>query len=250
MKKCIYAVGIGPGALDLLTPRASDILTNVDLIVGYNKYLDMIPSYLEGKEIISNGMRGEVERCTAALDAVNENKTVAVISSGDAGIYGMAGLLFELCEQSNYADIEVIVVPGVTAATAAAAVLGAPLMNDFAVISLSDLLTPIDIIRKRLTAVAVSDLVTILYNPRSTKRKALFDEVVTLFQKERGNIYCGIVRHASRKEESTTITKIAELPIEQVDMSSFVVIGRSQTIYKNNKLYTTRGYKNKYDITK
>ena len=248
MKKCIYAVGIGPGALDLLTPRANDILKTVDVIAGYNKYLDMVSNFLEGKEIISNGMRGELERCKAALDEVNNGKTVAVISSGDAGIYGMAGLLFELCEQERYADITVEVIPGITAATAAGAVLGAPLMNDFAVISLSDLLTPIEVIRKRITAIAVSDLVVILYNPRSTKRKALFDEVVELFKKERGDVYCGIVRHATRAEESTIISTLSTLPIEKVDMSSVVLIGTSQTVCKNNKLYTTRGYKNKYDI--
>ena len=234
--------------MDLLTPRASDILRRVDVIAGYNKYLDMIPDYIAGKEIISNGMRGELERCKAALDEVNNGKTVAVISSGDAGVYGMAGLLFELCEQECYVDIDVQVISGITAATAAAAVLGAPLMNDFAVISLSDLLTPIDVIRKRLAAIAVSDLVTILYNPRSTKRKTLFDETVALFKKERGDVYCGVVRHATRAEESSVISTLSELAIESVDMSSVVIIGTSQTLFKNNKLYTARGYKNKYNL--
>ncbi|MCP4181075.1 MAG: precorrin-3B C(17)-methyltransferase [bacterium] len=246
-KKIVYAVGIGPGADDLLSPRAEEILTQCEVIVGYDKYLDQFSQLLEGKVLIPGKMRQEIDRCISALDASLGDKSVAVISSGDAGIYAMAGLLMELSEQDKYKDISIEVVPGITAASAAAAVLGAPLMNDFAIISLSDLMTPQRVILKRVNGVAAAGLVCVLYNPSSKKRNMLIHEVINMFKNAYVNdIWCGVVRHASREEESVSVCKISEFPFEKIDMSTVVIIGNDKTVYRNDKLYTLRGYGDKY----
>lgn len=238
----IYAIGIGPGASDLLAPRAKTILEQVEVIAGYNAYLEQIENITAGKTVISSGMTGEVERCQAAIDFALKGKDVAVISSGDAGIYGMAGLLFELIEAKEL-DIEIVIVPGITAATAAAAVLGAPLMNDFAIISLSDLLTPQDEIRTRIDKIAEADLVCILYNPASKKRKTLLPESLAKFCEIRGeNCVCGMVKNATRENQEIWTGKLKKFPVEMADMSTIVIIGNSQTVLKSGKIYTRRGY--------
>jgi len=170
-------------------------------------------------------------------------KTVSVVSSGDAGIYGMGGLLLELVDE-NQADVEVEIVPGITAANAAASVLGSPLMNDFAVISLSDLLTPQDVIRERFAKVAEADMVCALYNPSSKKRKELIKEVIQKFSEINGNdLVCGIVKNATRGSEESWIGKISEFPFDMLDMSSIVIIGNSQTSLVNGKMVARRGYR-------
>lgn len=239
----IFAVGIGPGSLSDLTPRAREAMEVSPVIVGYVKYCKMVEPLLMNKEVISTGMKAEVERCEMALRKAAAGATVAVISSGDAGIYGMAGLLIELAARDGL-DVEIEVVPGVTAATAAAAVLGAPLMNDFAVISLSDLLTPSDAIRRRLEAVAAADMVCVLYNPRSMTRSDLFDYAVKVFGAARGaDMLVGCVRHASRAEQKIWIGSLKGLPVEDVDMSTVVVFGCSSTEVVGGRMVTKRGYK-------
>ncbi|HJO95616.1 MAG TPA: precorrin-3B C(17)-methyltransferase [Victivallales bacterium] len=245
-EKTVYAVGIGPGAEDLLSPRAKEILLRCDVIVGYDKYLDQFSELLKGKILIPGKMRQEKDRCTSALDASLEGKSVAVISSGDAGIYAMAGLLMELSEIDKYKDINIEVIPGITAASAASAVLGAPLMNDFAIISLSDLMTPQSVILKRIIGVANAGLVCVLYNPSSKKRNKLIHEVICIFKNAYDiDIWCGIVRHASREKECKSVCKISEFPFDKIDMSTVVVLGNDKTVYKNGQLYTLRGYGDK-----
>ena len=243
-KKKIYAVGLGPGATDLLTPRAEKILKTCETISGYGTYLKQFPEIFEGKKIITTGMTGEVERCRLALEATAAGESVAVISSGDAGVYGMAGLLMELiAEDEAFSGIEVEVIPGITAASAAAAILGAPLMNDFVVLSLSDLLTPRDVIIQRVEAVAKADLVCALYNPASKKRRDLIVETVEVFRAERGNdIPVGLVHYAERPGQEAIITVLGDIPFDSIAMNSVVIIGNSQTVVHDGKMLTLRGY--------
>jgi precorrin-3B C17-methyltransferase len=243
----IYAVGLGPGSGDLLSPRARNVLAKCDTIAGYTTYLELFPEIFADKNIISSGMRGEIERCKNGLDAALEGKTVAVISSGDAGIYAMAGLLMELVEQEKYSGITVETIPGITAASAAAALLGAPLMNDFAVISLSNLMTPDEIILKRLHGVAAAGMVCALYNPGSIKRKTLIQEAIDIFIEAQGAAtLVGIVHDASRPNERTQVTTLGEFPFADINMTTLVIIGNDQTVYRNHKLYNLRGYSDKY----
>jgi len=241
-KNKIYAVGIGPGARDLLSSKAVSALESSDVIIGHGPYIKQIEDLIKDKEIISSGMRHEVERCTKALSLASEGNTVSVVSSGDAGIYGMGGLLIELADE-NKVDVEIEVIPGITAANAAASVLGAPLMNDFAVISLSDLLTPKEEIRKRIAKVAEADMVCALYNPSSRKRTDLIIEVIHKFCEISGNdILCGIVKNATRENEESWIGVISEFPFDILDMSTIVIIGNSQTVLINGKMVARRGY--------
>lgn len=247
MKNTIYAVGLGPGASDLLSPKARKVLEECDTIAGYTTYLKQFPDIFEKKNIISNGMKGEMERCEKALDASLEGRKVAVVSSGDAGIYAMAGLLLELVETDKYSSITVETIPGITAANAAAALLGAPLMNDFAVISLSNLMTPDELILKRLRGVAAAGMVCALYNPSSLKRKTLIKEAVDIFIKAQGGkTLAGIVHNASRPDESSKVVTLDEFPFDDIDMTTLVIIGNEQTVYRNGKLYNLRGYSDKY----
>jgi precorrin-3B C17-methyltransferase len=239
----IFAVGIGSGARDLLSPRAEDIIKNVEVVAGYIPYVEQIKDLAEGKELISTGMRGEVERCNKALDEAAKGKSVAVVCSGDAGIYGMAGLLMELMEERND-DIDFEAIPGITAANAAAAVLGAPLMNDFVLLSLSDLMTPKEVIEKRAQMAAEADMVCAIYNPSSKKRKELLPKVIEMFRKERGDkLVCGAVRNASREGEEKWLGCLSELPFDWVDMWTILIIGNSQTEIIDGRMITRRGYR-------
>lgn len=248
-KKKIYAVGLGPGSEDLMTPRALKVLRKCEIIAGYKYYLEQFPELFEGKNIISSGMTGEIERCRKALEAARDNNSpVAVISSGDAGVYGMGGLLMELAEK-EFPDIEVEVVPGITAASSAAALLGAPLMNDFATISLSNLMTPDEIILKRLTKAAEADFVCVLYNPASKKRRTLIEKAVEIYRSQTGEkTVCGIVKDAYRPEQEIIISTLDEFPFEQIDMKTIVLLGNSRTVEREGKIYTLRGYDEKYGI--
>ena len=247
MKNTIYAVGLGPGADDLLSPRARKILEDCDTIAGYTTYLKQFPDIFADKNVISSGMRGEMQRCKKALDASLEGKKVAVISSGDAGIYAMAGLLLELVEEEKYSSITVETIPGITAANAAAALLGAPLMNDFAVISLSNLMTPVEVILKRLHGVAAAGMVCALYNPSSIRRKTLIKEAVEIFTKAQGpDTLVGIVHDASRPDESSSVVTLGTFPFDEINMTTLVIFGNEKTVYRNGKLYNLRGYTEKY----
>ncbi len=239
----IFAVGIGPGGLDLLAPQARKILQRADVVVGYRPYLDLLGDLIIDKEVVSTGMRGEVARCQSAIAKARHGLVVAVVSSGDAGIYGMAGLLLEL-EENEEKPLTIEVVPGITAANAAAAALGAPLMNDFAVLSLSDWLTPLEEVKRRVKAVAKADLVCVLYNPQSRSRRDLLPEVINEFVSARGkSTVVGTVRNAGRKGEKCWLGTLAELPVEDVDMVTVVLIGNSRTAIINNRMVTRRGYR-------
>lgn len=241
----IFAVGLGPGTIIGMTPEAREAIKASDVIVGYKTYVDQIIDLCENKEVISNGMRQEVERCKKAIEIANDEKVVSVVCSGDAGVYGMAGLIMELIEKLKY-NVEVEVISGVTAALSAAAVLGSPLTNDFSVISLSDLLTPKEWIIKRLEGAASSNMATAIYNPRSKKRLTLIVKAQEIFQRASENggyeLNAGYVRNAGRNESEHWIGKLSDLPIEKIDMFTTVIIGNSMTDIINGKLVTRRGY--------
>lgn len=237
----IYVIGTGPGELSQITPRAMDAIKEANVLAGYNLYVDLLGDLVEGKEIIQTPMKQEVKRCQAAIDSALAGNTVAMISSGDAGVYGMAGLIYELAE--DHPQIEIEVIPGVTAASSAAAVLGAPLIHDFAVISLSDLMTPWEKIEKRLELAADADFVVTLYNPSSIKRHDYLEKACHIMLKHKSaDTKCGYVRNIGRDGEEATVLTLGELKNAQVDMFTTVVIGNSQTRIINNKLVTPRGY--------
>jgi precorrin-3B C17-methyltransferase len=236
-------VGIGPGNPLDRTKRAELAIAQSSVIVGYTPYLKSIADLTEDKLLISSGMRGEIERCTLAIEHASCGKTVSLISSGDPGVYGMAGLVLEIAQMSK-CSCTIKIVPGVTAATAAAASLGAPLMTDFAVVSLSDLLVPWDQIKKRLTALAESGMVTVLYNPKSNSRTEPFFSMIEIFKKFRpGNTPVGIVTNASSEGELVLITTLSELATADINMKSVVIICNELTNTGNNCLIAQRGYR-------
>ncbi|MRR34102.1 precorrin-3B C(17)-methyltransferase, partial [bacterium] len=237
----LFVVGLGPGNLKNMTFEAREAIESADAVVGYATYLKLIEPLLAGKEVVSSGMTKEVERCREAIRLAREGKSVALVSSGDAGVYGMAGLVLEL---SPPEDIDVVTVPGVSAVQAAAAVLGAPLMHDFAVISLSDLLTPWEIIESRLEAAAAADFVVALYNPRSKGRIRHLERArEILLQSRAAGTPVGIVRNACRSGEERIISTLGEIPNDRVDMFSLVIVGNSATyVDARGRMVTPRGY--------
>ena len=197
----IYVIGIGPGCRDLMTQEAISAMEDAEVIVGYKTYIKLVEDFIKDKEVVQNGMRKEVDRCQDAIDIAKTGKKVAVISSGDAGIYGMAGLILELITKQEL-DIPVKVVPGVTASIGAAAVLGAPIMHDFCHISLSDLLTPWEVIEKRLRLAAEADFVICLYNPRSKGRSEhLANAFKIMGEFKDGSTPVGIVKDVGREDQ-------------------------------------------------
>ncbi|MDR0314038.1 MAG: precorrin-3B C(17)-methyltransferase [Treponema sp.] len=238
----VYAVGLGPGDQAYLAPRAKEVILASDVVAGYTGYLELIPDLVKGKEIITTGMKNEIDRCETAIAEALKGKQVCVVSSGDAGIYGMAALLYELAEAHDVIEVEVI--PGITAANSAAAILGSPLTNDFAVISLSDLLTPWDVIEKRLDACSMADMVLCLYNPQSKKRSDYLEKACAIVLRHKApETNCGYVRNAFRDNEESCICSLAELSKAAVDMFTTVIIGNSGTKIINGKLVTVRGYR-------
>jgi precorrin-3B C17-methyltransferase len=240
----IKVVGLGPGGLGDLTLRAKNALEEADSVVGYTRYVALVGALIEGKEVFSTGMTHEVERCEKAISLAREGKSVAVVSSGDSGIYGMAGLIFELL--SGDTSVEVEVIPGVPAFVAAASLLGAPLMHDFASISLSDLLTDWDLIEARLDAAAKADFVMALYNPKSSKRVEGLGRALDIIGRHRpGSTPVGIVRNASRKDEEVIMTTLKETPsfAEKIDMLTILIIGNSSTYSSLGRMITPRGYR-------
>ena len=239
----IYVVGIGPGAYDQMTGRAIRALNESDVIIGYTVYVDLVKEYFAGKEFMTTPMKKEVDRCVLAFDEAKKGKTVSMICSGDAGVYGMAGLMYEVGE--NYPDVELTIIPGVTAATGGAAVLGAPLIHDFCLISLSDLLTPWEKIEARLLAAAQVDFVVCLYNPSSRKRKDYLQKACDLMMKYKSpDTVCGTVAQIARAGETAQVMTLKELREIEVDMFTTVFVGNSQTKNVNGKMVTPRGYKN------
>lgn len=238
----VYLVGIGPGNIEKMTIEAVEAIKKSDVIVGYKVYIELIEELINGKEVISSGMRKEIERCKMVLDLAKEGKKVALISSGDAGIYGMAGPLLELASKDER-EVEVVVIPGVTAANASAAVLGSPVMHDTARISLSDLLTPWEVIEKRLDLASQGDFIITLYNPRSKGRPDYIvkaRDISLKYRKEDTPV--GIVKNAGRDGERKIITTLKDMRVEEIDMFSTVIIGNSNTYSIKDKMITPRGY--------
>lgn len=241
MKK-IFVVGIGPGNEEFMTNEARAALQESDVIVGYDLYVELVKGLTVGKIIESTPMKKEVDRCQIALDYALDGQTVAMVCSGDAGVYGMAGIVIEVAQ--DHPEVEIQVVAGITAACSSAAVLGAPLIHDFAIISLSDLLTPWEKIEKRLRLAADADFVICLYNPTSKKRHDYLKracEQILLFQSDETK--CGYVKNIGREGETHQICTLGELKDREVDMFTTVIIGNSQTKIINGKLVTPRGYR-------
>lgn len=237
----IYVVGIGPGEYEQMTIKAVKAMENSDVIVGYTVYVDLVKTYFPEKEFLMTPMKQEVERCLLAFEEANKGKTVSMICSGDAGVYGMSGLILELGERYRNTSIEII--SGVTAALAGGAILGAPLMHDFAVISLSDLLTPWEKIESRLECAAKADLVICLYNPSSKKRFDYLQKACDIVLKyKKPETACGLVCHIGRDGESSCVMTLEELKGMQVTMFTTVFIGNSQTKIIHGRMITPRGY--------
>lgn len=240
----LYVIGIGPGGTDQMTPRALTAMEQSDMIAGYTTYIDLVRPLIGDKEILQTPMKQEMDRCIRARDAALSGKTVSMICSGDAGVYGMAGLMHEV--SAEYPELEIEVIPGITAACGGAAVLGAPLIHDFAVISLSDLLTPWEKIEKRLDLAAQADFCICLYNPSSRKRADYLQKACDIMLNSKSpETPCGIVRNIGRDGEQGEIYTLAQLRDVQVDMFTTVFIGNSQTRVIHGKLVTPRGYENK-----
>ncbi|MCT4562994.1 MAG: precorrin-3B C(17)-methyltransferase [Maledivibacter sp.] len=238
----IYVIGIGPGNREQMSLLALRAIEASEVIVGYKTYISIVEDLLEGKEIINSGMKKEIERCKITIDEAEKGKVVAIISSGDPGVYGMAGAILELVANRN-SDVEVEVVPGITAANAAAASLGAPLMHDYAVISLSDLLTDWDVIKKRIDCAALGDFIITLYNPRSKGRVTQIEEAREIIMKHRGpSTPVGIVRNAKREGEEVVITSLEKMLEHRIDMFTMVIIGNTNTYAMDNRMITPRGY--------
>jgi precorrin-3B C17-methyltransferase len=237
-------VGIGPGHLVGLTIEARQAMENAEVVAGYHTYLDLVPELIAGKEVIGSGMMQEVERCEAAVEKAKAGSRVAVISSGDPGIYGMAGLVLELVVKlPEPVRPEVRIIPGVSAVGSAAAVLGAPLMHDFAVISMSDLMTPWDLIEKRVKAAAEADFVIAIYNPKSMRRTEQIEKVREIVLRHRpATTPVGVVRSVSRPDQEAVITTLDRFTEEKIDMFTTVIIGNSQTFQSGGFMITPRGY--------
>ncbi|MDH4163223.1 MAG: precorrin-3B C(17)-methyltransferase [Nitrospirota bacterium] len=259
----IFVVGTGPGSLEHLTPAAREAIRHADVIVGYGTYLDLIQDLLKDKEVLSTGMTQEVDRCRKAVELARTGRTVAVISGGDPGVYAMAGLVFEVLrsaecgmrnaecnkEINGKTAIPVEVIPGISALNAAASRLGAPLMHDFACISLSDRLTPWEMIEKRLDAAAAADFVIVLYNPRSKGRAGHINRAREIVLKHRAAAtVVGIVKGAMREQEQVIVTDLGHMQDSDIDMQTTVVIGNSKTFRWNDLMITPRGYERKFDI--
>ncbi|WP_040193422.1 precorrin-3B C(17)-methyltransferase [Clostridium culturomicium] len=240
----LYVVGLGPGEVSQMTGKAAEVIESCDTIVGYGVYTDLISDLIKGKEVITTPMKKEVDRCHMAVQAAIAGKNVAMVSSGDAGIYGMAGLIIEVLSEYENHNVEVEVIPGITAASSAAAVLGAPLTHDFAVISLSDLLTPWERIEKRLSLASEAGFIICLYNPSSKKRADYLKKACEIVMKNLPEeTPCGFVQNIAREGQKSRVLTLKELAETQVDMFTTVVIGNETTKIIDGRLVTPRGYR-------
>lgn len=240
----IFAIGIGPGNINGMTLKAFDIIKQCEAVIGYNEYIKQIKMLLNDKIVFQNGMGKEKERCQKAIDLAMEGKTVGMVCSGDSGLYGMAGLLYELLDKQGLINqITMEVIPGVTSALSCSALLGAPIVEDFCTISLSDYMTPYETILKRVQYSTKADFTIALYNPRSLKRPEYLNEALELIRQERkGSTPVGIVKHAGRTGQEILRTTLEEVPVEWVDMFSTVVIGNTKTRWLGDYMVTSRGY--------
>jgi precorrin-3B C17-methyltransferase len=238
----IFVVGLGPGKYEFMSIKAIEAIKQSEVIVGYITYIKLIENLTEGKTIVSSGMRKEVDRCKDALSIAEKGKTVALVSSGDAGIYGMAGIMLEVVNE-NKSKVEVEIVAGITSASSSAAALGAPLMHDFAVISLSDLMTDWEVIKTRIDCAAKADFVITIYNPKSTERKTHIVETREIILRYRTpETPVGIVKDCGRDNEKAIVTTLDEMLNHEIDMTTTLIIGNSKTFCSNGKIITPRGY--------
>lgn len=236
----IYVVGIGPGNMEDISVRAYKTLKNVDVIAGYITYIDLVKDEFKEKEFYVSGMKKEIDRCEKGLELAKEGKTVALISSGDAGIYGMAGIMIEVALGSG---IDVEVIPGITSSVAGASLVGAPLMHDQAIISLSDLLTDWEVITKRIDRASEGDFVISLYNPKSKGRTEQIVEAREIMLKHKApSTPVALLRHVGREDENYTLTNLDEMLNYEIDMFTVVIVGNSKTYVKEGKMITPRGY--------
>lgn len=238
----LFVIGIGPGSVLDRTHRAEKAILDSDLIAGYDLYMEHISDLLEGKERLSTGMTAEVERCRAALTAASKGQKVALISSGDAGIYGMAGLALEMATAEGF-EVPIEIIPGVSAANSAAARMGAPLMLDWACMSLSDLMVDWATIRRRLELLAEADMVVALYNPRSKRRVKQLEETVEVFLQHRPeSTPVGIATAVGASDEKIVLSTLGRLCQEDVGMRSLVIIGNRSSRVEAGWFMTPRGY--------
>jgi precorrin-3B C17-methyltransferase len=248
----IVLVGIGPGSVEHMTQRAREAIAEADVVVGYVTYIKLVAELLEGKEVVRKGMTEELDRAVHALEAARQGKTVALISSGDAGVYGMAGPTYEVLFQAGWTPddpVSVEIVPGASALNACAALVGAPLTHDFCAISLSDLLTPWPVIARRLDAVAYADFVVALYNPKSGRRTRQIVEAQRLFLRHRRpDTPVAIVKSAYRRRQHIEFTTLDRMTECDIGMLSTVLIGNSATFVRDGLMVTPRGYAHKYDV--
>ena len=243
-RNLVSVVGLGPGDAQFLTAQARHALQEADVLCGYTVYIDLVRPLYPEKETYATGMTREIDRCRWALQTAQTGKTVALVCSGDAGVYGMASPLLELA--AEYPDVEVEVVPGLTAALSGAAVLGAPLAHDFCVISLSDLLTPWEQIERRLALAAAGDFSICLYNPSSKKRADYLRRACDILLREKSpDTVCGWVRNIGREGQQHRLLTLARLRDEQVDMFTTVFIGAATTQAVAGRMVTPRGYEAK-----
>lgn len=240
----LFLVGIGPGNHKDMTAKCVAVLRNCDVVVGYKRYVELVKPFIGKKGTISSGMSQEVERCNQAIAETKKGKNVALISSGDTGVYGMAGLALEITDKKKlWNRFSVEIVPGIPVIHAAAARSGAPLMNDYAVLSLSDLLTSWETIVKRLIHVAEADFVICLYNPKSKKRTRQIKEAKSvLLRYRKPNTPVCLARNVGRKGESITLTTLDKMLRYKIDMLTVIIIGNSTTLVRNNRMITPRGY--------
>ena len=248
----IMLVGLGPGSHDYLTGRARAAIAEADTVIGYATYIKLVKELLDGKEVIKKAMTEELDRAIEAYDRAKQGKKVALVSSGDAGVYGMAGPTFEVLFQAGWtpdSDIEVEIVPGASALNTCASLVGAPLTHDFCAISLSDLLTPWPTIARRLDAVAYSDFVVALYNPKSGRRTRQIQEAQRIFLRHRDpQTPVAIVKSAFRAKQRIEFTTLENMTDCDIGMLTTVLIGNSNTFVKHGLMITPRGYANKYDV--
>ena len=239
----LYVIGIGPGEYEQMTLKAIHAMEKSEVIIGYTVYVDLVKEHFPGKEFLTTPMKKEVDRCVMAFEEAKKGKVVSMICSGDAGVYGMSGLMYEV--GVNYPEVELEIIPGVTAATGGAAVVGAPLIHDFCLISLSDLLTPWEKIEARLLAAAEADFVVCLYNPSSRKRSDYLQKACDLMMQYKSpETVCGIVSYIGRDGEHYEVMDLKTLRDTKVDMFTTVWVGNSQTKEINGKMVTPRGYRN------
>ena len=249
MSGTLTIVGLGPGSVDLMTPAARAALEAADVIVGYQTYLKLIAAIVPETPRVGSGMRAEVKRVGQAIELARNGQRVALVSSGDPGIYGMAGLALEMLREQSDVDLNVDVIPGVSVLNAGAALLGAPLMTDFAVVSLSDQLVPRADILRRVELAAQADFVLCLYNPRSRQRCEPFAPACPILRRARApGAPVGVVRAAYREGQTVTLTTLDQLASAPVDMLSIVIVGSSRTVVHEGRMITARGYGYKYRL--